>query len=507
MEATTHAVTAPATATAAAERISLLIGGERYWSDENVQTVRSPWDGSLVAEVPQLSDRRLREAVDWAAGRARACAAWPVADRIDTMLAWADLLARNAEQIARLETREMGKPIQQTRRIVAAVVARLKNLCQARRLLRGGDINHDASPLSKRAHVICTREPLGLVAGILPFNSPVSAFAWKVAPALLMGNAVIVKVSELAPAAALAAAGLLATLPLPVGALQVVNGLGTELGPVLSEHPAIRMIGFTGGSAAGCDIMRRSASSLKRLVLECGSNDATIILDDADLAAAAKMVAATGMRLYNGEICVAPKRCLVDRSVYDRFAELLAAEAQRLKVGDPLDETTDLGPLVSATNAARVERQVNEGVAAGARLVCGGRRLAEALMPPTVLADVTPSNPLFREGAFGPVVSLIRTDGAEQAAALANDSPYALRASIYTRNYARGAHVARLLEFNGVAINSPPTVDSPQLAVVPRKLSGVGTEGVEASLLEYSQPKFIWMADWWDGGDAAAGPR
>jgi acyl-CoA reductase-like NAD-dependent aldehyde dehydrogenase len=489
-------------ATTDIDRVSLLVRDRAYWNDENAQLIRSPWDGSPVARVPQMNRRDLEDAVNWAAERAKNCANWPVADRIEAMQAWEELLTRNKERLARLESLEMGKPITQTRRIGDMIQTRLKNLCYARKNLHATPIALEGMRLSERAHAIASREPLGLVGGILPFNSPVSALVWKIAPALLMGNAVIVKVSEVAPVAALTAASLLSTLKLPSGAVQVVNGLGSELGPVLSEHPAIRMISFTGGTNAGTDIMRRGASTLKRLVLECGSNDATLILADADLTAASKMLVNLGMRTYNGQICIAPKRCIVEQPVYQRFSEMVVAEAGKLVVGDPLDDATDLGPLVNATTAARVENQVREALAAGARLLCGGKRLAEAAMAPTVLADITPSNPIFREGAFGPVVSLIAATDPQHAVALANDSPYALRASIYTADLARGARLAKSLDYNGVAINSAPGVDSPQLCVAPRKLSGVGFEGVEASLLEYSQPKFIWMADWWGEGNA-----
>lgn len=391
----------------------------------------------------------------------------------------------------------MGKPIQQTRRIVDGVVTRLKQLVQARAGLRDACVGLAGSRHAADSHAFVTREPLGLVAGILPFNSPVSALVWKTAPALLMGNAVIVKTSELAPAAALTAAGLLATLNLPPGALQVVNGLGSETGPVLSEHPAIQMIGFTGGTEAGTDIRRRSAATMKRLVLECGSNDAAIVTRDADLGLAARIIVEYGMRLYSGQLCTAPKRCLVDQAVLPELIERLAEESEKLVPGDPLDETTDVGPLVNSAAAARVERQVEQSGAAGARIIFGGRRLADALMAPTLLTDVPPSNPLFREPAFGPVVSLIATSDVEQAIALANDSPYGLRATIFSRDIMRAARLARRLDYNGVAINAPPVVSSPEIGVAPRKMSGIGTEGVEASLIEYSQSKLIWIADCW----------
>jgi acyl-CoA reductase-like NAD-dependent aldehyde dehydrogenase len=182
--------------------------------------------------------------------------------------------------------------------------------------------------------------------------------------------------------------------------------------------------------------------------------------------------------------------------VYDGFEQMLASEASRVVVGDPMDTRTELGPLVNAEAAQRVEREVQEGVSAGGRLVCGGRRDG-AVFPPTLLADVNAGNPIFREAAFGPVISLIRAADEDDSVALANDSHYALRAAVFGRDVQRAAAVARRLDCSGVAVNGPSLVDNPRLNVEPRKMSGIGAEGIEASLLEYSQPKFIWINDWW----------
>jgi acyl-CoA reductase-like NAD-dependent aldehyde dehydrogenase len=476
--------------------IPLIVRDDWSWRNGALTTHTNPYDKSVVAQIPQIAGRELSAAVDWAAERAGDCAAWPVADRIAAMSAWAQRLVHHKEEIASLETREMGKPLRQTRKIVDMVVTRIGLLCEARKSLQGEFYASQSNRATDRAHGFSVREPFGVTAGILPFNSPVSAMVWKIAPALLMGNAAVIKLSEHAPVAALSAAQLLSVIPMPAGALQVVHGVGTELGPVLSQHPGIAKISFTGSTAAGVDVFKRSAANFKRLTLECGSNDAAVLLRDADLALAAKVVADLGMRTYSGQICTAPKRCIVVKEVYNGFVQMLATEAARIVAGDPMDEQTELGPLVNQPAAETVERQINEAVASGARLVCGGRRKG-AFFPPTILADVAPNNPIFNEGAFGPVVCLIRAADEDQAIELANKSRYALRAAVFGRDLQRAAAVARRLDCSGVAINGPALVDNPRLNVEPRKMSGVGAEGILASLLEYSQPKFIWINDWW----------
>jgi len=498
----------PATASGQA-CVPLIVRDDRAWRGADggggggaggtLSTITNPWNDAPVATIPNLAPEELDAALTWAAERVGNCEGWPVADRIDIMQAWAQQLQRNKEEIARLETREMGKPIRQTRKIVDMVVTRIAHLCEARKSMRGDCFATEATRATARAQAFSTREPYGLTAGILPFNSPVSALVWKVAPALLMGNAVIIKLSELAPVAALKAAHLLAALTLPTGALQVVHGRGEALGPVLSQHPAVRKISFTGSTAAGIDVCRRSAATFKRLTLECGSNDPAVVLRDADLALAAKTVADLGIRTYSGQICTAPKRCIVAKEVYNGFEQMLSAEAARTVMGDPLDARTELGPMVNAAAAEQVERQVRESIAAGARLVCGGGPRDRAMFPPTILADVTPAHPIFHEGAFGPVVCLVPAADERDAVALANQSPYALRAAVFGRDVQRAAAVAQRLDCSGVAINGPSLIDNPRLNVEPRKMSGLGAEGVYASLLEYSQPKFIWINDWWPG--------
>lgn len=484
----------PAGATTEVVEPLIAMGGAN-WLDGPVFEVRNPWDDSLVATVPAMSPTDAQAVLDWGAARAPAVADWPIADRIATLQKWADALEADAEDIAITETREMGKTIRQSRPGLVAQAQRVRALCEEAAALDEAmrDVwQQGTGPAPMR--ILGRREPMGLAVGFLPFNSPVAALVWKTAPALLMGNPVVVKLSSQAPVAALRAARLLHGVGLPDGAMQVIAGPGAELSEVLAGHPDVRKISFTGGTTAGAVLWRSAAANMPRLTLECGSNDPALILDDADIALAARTVVEFGIRFYNGQLCTAPKRCLVAARVHDAFVSAVQAEAEAVVMGDPLDDATELGPLVSRRAAEEVEEAVRDGVAGGGRVAVGGERDGDARFPPTVVVDVTPDNALFREGPFGPVLSVTRFQDDRQAAELANASPYGLRAAIFSADDERAIRLAYGLDYGAVAINGPATVGEPTISVDPRKQSGVGSEGIHTSLLEFTQPKYIWTS-------------
>lgn len=474
----------------------LIALGRSNWSGGEPFDVRSPWDDDLVATVPAMASEDVSAVLDRGAGRAAAVAAWPAAERIATLQRWADELESRAGEIAVVETREMGKTIRQSRPGIAAQASRIRALCQEAATIdqpTGGGWQNGAGPAPMQ--ILGRREPIGLSVGFLPFNSPVAALVWKTVPALLTGNPVVVKLSSQAPVAALRAARLLHESGLPEGALQVIAGERPGMLEEFAAHPAVRKISFTGGTGAGSTLWRSSAGTMPRLTLECGSNDPALVLDDADIDLAARTVVEFGIRFYNGQLCTAPKRCLVSSQVHDEFVDAVRTYAEAVVMGDPLDDATELGPLVSESAARAVEDGVKDGAAAGARVVLGGERAGRAMMPPTVVDGVTPDNPLFGEGPFGPVLSIIRFDTDRQAAELANASRYGLRAAIFSADRERAVALAHALDYGGVAINGPATVGEPTISVDPRKQSGVGSEGVYTSLLEFTQPKFIWTTN------------
>ena len=473
----------------------LIAVGNGQWNRGRQVEVVGPWDGSVVGSHPVMTAQQVVEALDWGAAQVASIAKWPLEERVGQLRKWAGALEGHADRLALLETSEMGKTIRQSRPGVQAQAERIRAMCdealkidQAMRNSwregRGGGV----------VRILSRREPMGLTAGFLPFNSPVAALVWKTVPALLMGNPVVIKLSSQAPLAALAAAHLLNDLGLPAGALQVVAGPGTEISRAIVEHPAVRKISFTGGTEAGTILWRASAENMPRLTLECGSNDPALILDDADLELAARTVVNYGIRFYNGQLCTAPKRCLVASAVHDELVDRIRSEAEKVIAGDPTDEATELGPLVSVAAAREVEATVTLGASKGAQVVHGGEIITGALFAPTVIRKVDVDNPLFRDGPFGPVLSVISFAGDADAARLANESPYGLRAAIFSRDEERAIDVAYKLDFGGVAINGPATVGEPTISVDPRKLSGVGTEGIETSLGEFSQLKLIWQS-------------
>lgn len=470
----------------------LIAMGGADWLDGRSFEVRNPWDDSLVAAVPAMSPADAQAVLDWGAARASVVAEWPIADRIDTLHRWADALEADALDLATTETREMGKTIRQSRPGILAQANRVRALC-AEAVSMDQATRDPWRQGSGQMRILGRREPMGLVVGFLPFNSPVAALVWKTVPALLMGNPVVVKLSSQAPVATLRAARLLHDCGLPDGALQVIAG-GNELTEVLAGHADVRKISFTGGTIAGAILWRSAAANMPRLTLECGSNDPALILDDADTSLAARTVVDYGIRFYNGQLCTAPKRCLVATRIHDEFVAAVQAEAEAVVMGDPLDDATELGPLVSRTAAQEVEDAVRAGIEGGGRLVSGGVGKGDARFPPTLVADVTPDNPLFREGPFGPVLSVTRFDDDRQAATLANSSPYGLRAAIFSADDERATHLAYGLDYGAVAINGPATVGEPMISVDPRKQSGVGSEGIYTSLLEFTQQKYIWTS-------------
>lgn len=401
-------------------------------------------------------------------------------------------LMERADEVARLETQHNGKPISESRHIEIPAAAECFEYY-------GGwadKVMGETIPVNGNYLTYTLREPIGVVAAIVPWNFPLLLAAWKIAPALACGNTIIVKPASQTPLTALALGEIAIEVGLPPGVLNVLTGPGATLGQAIVEHPGIDKIAFTGDTSTGKEIMRGAADTLKRITLELGGKSPNIVLRDADIEAAIRG-ATIGIFYGKGEVCAAGSRLLVDRSIKDEFIDKLASRAKKMVAGDPMDPRTRFGALSSKKQLETVMRYVESGKAEGATLVAGGARADIGtgkgyFVQPTVFADVKPEMTISREEIFGPVLAAIEFADLDEAIAIANDSPYGLAAGVWTRDIKKAHYVARKLQAGTVWINTYNVYDT-AAPFGGYKQSGFGREMSSHALEHYTQVKSVWV--------------
>jgi acyl-CoA reductase-like NAD-dependent aldehyde dehydrogenase len=401
-------------------------------------------------------------------------------------------LLERADEIATLETLHNGKPISESRNIEIPAAAECFEYY-------GGwsdKIMGETIPVKGNYLTYTLREPIGVVAAIVPWNFPLLLAAWKVAPALACGNTVILKPASQTPLTALALAEIAVEVGLPPGVLNVLTGPGASLGEAIVEHPGIDKIAFTGDTTTGKGIMRGAASTLKRITLELGGKSPNIVLADADIDAAVRG-ATVGIFYGKGEVCAAGSRLLVDTSIKSEFIDKLAARAKKMVPGDPLDPKTRFGAVSSRKQMETVLRYIDSAKKEGATLVAGGARADIGtgkgfFVQPTVFADVQPGMTISREEIFGPVLAAIEFADIDDAIARANDSPYGLAAGVWTRDIKKAHYVARKLQAGTVWINTYNVYDT-AAPFGGYKQSGFGREMSAHALEHYTQIKTVWV--------------
>ncbi len=399
----------------------------------------------------------------------------------------ADLLEAHADELGRLDTVDMGKPVAQSRGLdVPRSALNLRFFADYARLA-----TDEALPSPTGHHVYTRQEPVGVAAAISPWNFPLMQASWKVAPALAFGNTVVLKPAEQAPASC-ARLGLLALeAGLPPGVLNVVQGFGPgEAGQALTEHPDVDLVTFTGESATGRRILAAGAPTLKRVSFELGGKGANLVFADADLDKAVEW-SLKAIFLNGGQVCLSGSRLYVQRPVYDDFLVRFAAGAEAMRPGDPLDEATDVGPLSSEEHWRKVTGYLDVAAAEGAKVLTGGRGDGWWVRP-TVLVDVTPDMRVCREEIFGPVVVVLPFDDEDGAVELANDSPYGLNAMVFTENLRRGHRVAARLRAGTIWVNCFFVRDL-RAPFGGYKDSGIGREGGRYSREFFTEAKAVVM--------------
>ena len=467
-------------------RTGCLIAGEwRAASNGKTIDVTNPATGEVLATVPDCTTEDTAAAI---AAAEKALPEWrarPAAERATLLERWSALLAEHTEDLARILTREQGKPIAEARGEIAYGNSFVKWFAEEARRIGGSTI---PSPTTGR-RILVMKEAVGVCAVITPWNFPNAMITRKVAPALAAGCTVVIKPSDFTPYSALAIAVLAERAGIPAGVINVVTGRPEAIGAVLTASPVVRKLSFTGSTRIGSLLMQQCAGTVKRLSLELGGNAPFIVFDDADLDLAVEGALQSKFR-NGGQTCVCANRILVQSGVYDAFANKLAARVSAFKVGDGMNGGTDIGPMINAAAVEKISRHVADAVAKGATVISSAKPGPEGaqFVTPLVLSGADTSMMLAQEETFGPVAPLFRFETEEEAVAIANDTPFGLAAYFYTRDLARGFRVGEALETGMVGLNTGliSTEVAPFGGV---KQSGLGREGSQLGIDEYLEAK------------------
>ncbi len=466
----------------------MLIGGARVEAvTGETEPVVNPATGAQIAEVPKGSVVDVDRAVAAAEEAFEEWSQVTPGERALPLLRLADRLEERAEEFAELEALNVGKPIVHAREEIPFAVDNMRFFAGAARTLEGRAAGEYMSGYTS----IIRRDPIGVVGAVAPWNYPLMMAVWKLCPAIMAGNTLVLKPSEQTPLTTLALAELAADL-FPAGVLNVITGHGEPVGAAIAAHPRVRMVSLTGDVATGKEVMRAAAANLKRVHLELGGKAPVIVFDDADVEQAIGVVR-LGAYLNAGQDCTAACRVYAGGGVHDEFVEALVGAVQTIRVGDPLDEQTELGPVISGPQRDRVAGFVDRALADGSgRLATGGAKSATAgfFYEPTVITEARQDAEIVQREVFGPVVTVTRFASDDEVIRWANGTEYGLAASVFTRDGGRALDAARKLQFGTVWIND----HMPLVAEMPHggyKQSGHGKDMSVYALEAYTEVKHV----------------
>jgi succinate-semialdehyde dehydrogenase / glutarate-semialdehyde dehydrogenase len=459
------------------------------WIGEGKLPVTNKATGDLITRVPEFGESETRRAIEAAD---RALPSWSkllAKDRSKLIRAWHNLIVEHADELALLLTSEQGKPLAEAKGEILYAAGFIEFFAEEAKRVYGETI-----PTFKAdARVVVIKQPVGVVAAITPWNFPAAMITRKAGPALAVGCTMVLKPASETPLTALALAELAARAGVPKGVFNVITGKASVIGKELTSNPTVRMLTFTGSTEIGRTLMAQCAPTIKKLGLELGGNAPFIVFDDADLDKAVAGAMASKYR-NAGQTCVCANRIYVQDKVYDSFAQKLAAEVKKMKVGAGTEDGVTTGPLINKAAIEKVEEHVTDALSKGAKIVAGGKRHARGgnFFEPTILADVTQEMLVAREETFGPVAPLFRFKSEDEVIAMANDTPFGLAAYFYARDVGRVWRIAEAIECGIIGINEG-IISSEVAPFGGYKQSGLGREGSHHGIEEYLEIKYMLM--------------
>lgn len=466
--------------------MKMIIGGEFVGKKESIE-VKNPQDESIIDKVPSADIDDVKRALDIAEKGKEIMRDLSSYERYKILKRTAELLEKNNEEFAKIIALEGIKTINEARAEVKRAVSTITYASEEAKRLEGETINIDADYREEERLGYWIREPVGIVLAITPYNDPLNMVAHKTSPAIASGNAVVLKPTYLTPLSALKLGELYLDAGLPGEALSIITGYSSKIGDALITDGRPRFITFTGSLKVGEEIIKKAG--LKKFMMELGSSSAVIVLEDADIKRAIPSIA-SGAFWAAGQNCIGVQRIYLQKKIYKDFINSFIEEVGEYKVGDKMDEKTDMGPMITSGEADRIERWIKEALKRGAKLLTGGKREGNFVYP-TVLENPPKNTKVVRNEVFGPVVSIFSINDLEEGIREANDTEFGLHAAIFTQDIDRALYASRELQFGGVMINDSTDFRLDYMPFGGFKKSGIGREGIKFSISEMTEIKLI----------------
>jgi acyl-CoA reductase-like NAD-dependent aldehyde dehydrogenase len=447
----------------------------------------SPYKQTKIAEVAKADANQVKAAIDSASRAFEITRKMPAHKRADILEKVSDLIKQDRKECAELIAKEAGKPLKYALAEVDRTIMTYKFASEEARRLYGETVPLDAAPGGEGRVSYTVKEPIGVIAGITPFNFPMNLVAHKIGPAIASGNTIVIKPASQTPLSSYKIAEYFHMAGLPEGALNVISGSGGEIGEILTKDDRVKMITFTGSPSVGESI--RSQAGLKKVTLELGSNSAVIVDADTDIEWIVPRIV-NGAFSYQGQVCISIQRVFVHESIYNPFVEMLVEETKKLTIGDPLSMDTDVSPMISDKDTDRALSWIHKAVEKGASLAAGGQ-VKEGTLEPSILLNVPLNQEVSCEEVFAPVVHVNSFSDFSEAINMVNQSKYGLQAGVFTKDVNKAFKAARELYVGGVMVNDIPTFRVDNMPYGGVKMSGMGREGIKYAVDEMTELKFV----------------